>query len=89
MKNSGKDKDLYYWVAEGSAKAEVDFIVQDDTKYVVPIEVKAGTAKHARSLTQYCKLFNPEKSVLTSLDEMTSRILPLYAFWKFKEWIAD
>jgi len=82
-----KDKDLYYWTAEGSAKAEVDFIVQDDEKYIVPIEVKAGTAKHARSMTQYCKKFNPEKTVLTSLDEMTKRIIPLYAFWKFREWI--
>ncbi|MHB1485768.1 MAG: ATP-binding protein [Saccharofermentanales bacterium] len=82
-----KDKDLYYWTAEGSAKAEVDFVVQDDEKYIIPIEVKSGTAKHARSITQYCKYFDPEKSVLTSLDEMTDRILPLYAFWKFKEWI--
>ncbi|MCL2083058.1 MAG: ATP-binding protein [Oscillospiraceae bacterium] len=84
-----KDKDLYYWMAEGSAKAEVDFIVQDDEKHIVPIEVKAGTAKHSRSLTQYCKKFASEKSVLTSLDEMTSRILPLYAFWKFKEWLKE
>ena len=82
-----KDKDLYYWKADCPAKAEVDFIVQDDAKYIVPIEVKAGTAKRARSLSQYCKKFNPEKSVLTSLDEMTDRILPLYAFWKFREWI--
>jgi predicted AAA+ superfamily ATPase len=84
-----KDKDLYYWVAEGSAKAEVDFIVQDDKKYIIPIEVKAGTAKRARSITEYCKKFNPEKSVLTSLDEVSSRVLPFYAFWKFKERIGD
>jgi predicted AAA+ superfamily ATPase len=84
-----KDKDLYYWTAEGSAKAEVDFIIQDDEKYIIPIEVKAGTAKRARSLTQYCKKFKPVKSVLTSLDDMTKSILPLYAFWKFREWIKD
>jgi hypothetical protein len=84
-----KDKNLYYWVAEGSAKAEVDFIVQDDEKYIIPIEVKSGTAKRARSLTRYCELFAPEKSVLTSLDEMTNRILPLYAFWRFKDWVND
>ncbi len=82
-----KDKNLYYWTADGSAKAEVDFIVQDDEKSIIPIEVKSGTAKHARSITQYCRYFSPERSVLTSLDEMTDRILPLYAFWKFKEWI--
>jgi len=82
-----REKDLYYWTAEGSAKAEVDFIVQDDKKYIIPIEVKAGSAKRARSLTQYCKKFNPEVSVLTSLDELTSKALPLYAFWKFNEWV--
>jgi len=82
-----KDKNLYYWTAEGSAKAEVDFIVQDDEKYIIPIEVKSGTAKRASSLTRYCELFAPEKSVLTSLDEMTNRILPLYAFWRFKDWV--
>jgi predicted AAA+ superfamily ATPase len=70
-----KEKNLYYWVAEGSAKAEVDFIVQDDDKYIIPIEVKSGTAKRARSLTRYCE------------DEMTNKILPLYAFWRLKDWI--
>jgi predicted AAA+ superfamily ATPase len=84
-----KDKELYYWTAEGTAKAEVDFIVQDDEKHVIPIEVKSGTAKHARSITQYYQKFNPEKSVLTSLDEMTKRHIPLYAFWKFREWIKQ
>ena len=84
-----KCKDLYYWTAEGSAKAEVDFIVQDSEKYIIPIEVKSGTAKHARSITQYRKKFKPEISVLTSLDEMTKSTLPLYAFWKFREWIKD
>ena len=80
------NSDLYYWTKEGSGKAEVDFIVQDD-KYIIPIEVKSQKASHARSLSQYCKLYNPEKSVLTSLDEMSKRTLPLYAFWKFKQWI--
>lgn len=84
-----KDKDLYYWAAEGFARAEVDFIVQDDEKHIIPIEVKAGTAKHARSMTQYCQKFSPEKSVVTSLDEMTTKIMPLYAFWKFREWIKQ
>jgi predicted AAA+ superfamily ATPase len=84
-----KDKDLYYWTAEGSARAEVDFIVRDDSKYIIPIEVKAGTAKHARSITQYSAKFSPEKSVLTSLDEMTGRTLPLYGFWQLKEWLKN
>jgi len=88
MYGKTRSKDLYYWVAEGSAKAEVDFIVQDDVKHIVPIEVKSGTAKRARSLAEYIRKFSPEISVLTSLDDMTERNLPLYAFWKFKEWVT-
>ena len=87
MYGKTKSKDLYYWTAEGSAKAEVDFIIQDE-KHIVPVEVKSGTAKRARSLAEYCRKFDPEKSVLTSLDDMNTRNLPLYAFWKFKEWVA-
>ncbi|MCL2168567.1 MAG: AAA family ATPase [Defluviitaleaceae bacterium] len=77
-------QDIYYWTAEGSARAEVDFIVQDDV-HIVPIGVKAKTASHARSLSQYIKKFTPEKSVLTSLDKMSERILPLYAFWRIRD----
>lgn len=80
------NKDVFYWTAENPGRAEVDFIIQDDA-YIIPIEVKATTAKRARSLTQYCKKFNPEKSLLTSLDEMSERNLPIYAFWKFREWV--
>ena len=80
------EENIYYWTADGSGKAEVDFIVQDDA-CIVPIEVKAGTARHARSLGQYCKKFNPEKSILTSLDNDKENILPLYAFWNLKKWL--
>jgi len=89
MYGKTKSKDLYYWTAEGSAKAEVDFIVQDGDKHIVPIEVKPGTAKRARSLAEYRRKFSPGKSVLTSLDDLTERNLPLYAFWKFREWVAS
>jgi len=47
--NTGS-KDLYYWTAEGYARAEVNFILQDDEGFIVPIEVKAGTAKRVRSM---------------------------------------
>jgi predicted AAA+ superfamily ATPase len=79
-------ENIYYWTADGSGKAEIDFIIQDDV-HIIPIEVKAGTAKHARSLGQYCQKFNPEKSVLTSLDNDKENILPLYAFWNLKKWL--
>ena len=77
---------IYYWTAEGTGRAEVDFIVQDGA-YIVPIEVKAGTASHARSLSQYYRKYSPEKSVLTSMDYDKDKVLPLYAFWKFKDWL--
>jgi predicted AAA+ superfamily ATPase len=80
------ERDMYYWTAEGSGKAEVDFIVQDDA-YIVPVEVKAGSANRARSLGEYRKKFQPEKSVLTSLDSEKESILPLYMFWHVKEWL--
>jgi len=81
-------QDIYYWTAEGSARAEVDFIIQDDA-HIVPIEVKAKTASHARSITQYIKKFAPEKSILTSLDKMSERILPLYAFWRVRDRVNE
>jgi len=75
---------IYYWTAEAPAKAEVDFIVQDDIN-IVPIEVKSGSASHARSIGQYCEKFNPKKSVLTSMDYGKGNTLPLYAFWNFRK----
>jgi predicted AAA+ superfamily ATPase len=80
------EENIYYWTAEGPGKAEVDFIVQDNA-YIVPIEVKAGTASHARSLGQYCKKFTPQRSVLTSLDHDKENILPLYALGNLPEWL--
>ena len=77
---------IYYWTAEGSGRAEVDFVIQDGAD-IIPIEVKAGTASNARSLRQYCEKYKPNVSVLASLDYGKANILPLYAFWKLKEWI--
>ena len=80
------ETNIFYWTAEGTAKAEIDFVVQDGAD-IIPIEVKAGTAVHARSLGQYCKKYNPAISVLTSMDHDKDHILPLYIFWNFKQWI--
>ena len=82
------EENVYYWTADGSGRAEVDFIVQDDAD-IIPIEVKAGSAARARSLAQYCNKYNPRKSVLTSLDYDKSHVLPLYAFWHFKKWVCE
>jgi predicted AAA+ superfamily ATPase len=80
------EKNIYYWTAEGSGKAEVDFIIQDEA-YIIPIEVKAGTSGHARSLVQYCQKFDPQKSVMTSMVHDKENVLPLYAFWNLREWL--
>jgi len=81
------EEDIYYWTAEGSGQAKVDFIVQDNA-HIIPIEVKAKTASHARSLREYCKKYHPEKSVITSLDHDKDNILPLYLFWNLKKWLS-
>ena len=81
------EENIYYWTAEATGRAEVDFIIQDDAN-IIPIEVKAGSASHARSLQQYKNKYNPKISVLTSPDAGKNNILPIYAFWKFKEWIS-
>jgi predicted AAA+ superfamily ATPase len=79
-------ENIYYWTAEGSGRAEVDFIIQDGAD-IIPIEVKAGTANRARSLGQYCAKFEPGISVMAAMDHNKENVLPLYLFWKFKEWI--
>ena len=77
---------IYYWTAEGSGRAEVDFIIQDDV-HIIPIEVKAGSASRARSLSRYCELYEPEKSVLTAFDNARENVLPLYGFWRLRDWL--
>jgi predicted AAA+ superfamily ATPase len=81
------EENIYYWTAEGTGRAEVDFVIQDEAD-IVPVEVKAGSAHNARSLSEYCKKFHAKKAVLTSMDHSKKNILPLYAFWKLKSWLA-
>ena len=81
------EESIYYWTAEGTGRAEVDFVIQNDAD-IVPIEVKAESASYARSLVQYKKKFNPAKSVVTALYNEKGGVLPLYAFWNLKEWLG-
>ena len=70
----------YYWVA---AKAEIDFLITDGL-HVYPLEVKAGTNTHAKSLASYIKNFNPCKAFRASLsrphDNKGLIDFPLFAF---------
>lgn len=75
----------FYW--KSSNRAEVDFVLQDGAD-IVPLEVKAKRASHARSLDEYCKRFSPRKAFVISMENKEGTI-PLYMMWKFKELIAD
>lgn len=76
---------IYYW-SEG-ATSEVDFIFSYKNK-IVPVEAKAGLAVHAQSLKVFCKKYEPEIAIRTSLKDY--RIddnllnLPLYLLWNVK-----
>jgi len=80
------DNEIYYWSAENPGRAEVEFVIQDGSD-IIPIVAKAGSVGKTRSMLQYSILFKPNKTVLTSNDENKKDVLPLYAFWKLKDWI--
>jgi len=80
--------ELFYWSADNPGRAEVEFIVQDGED-IIPIAAKAGSVSKARSLLQYSVMFKPEKSVMTSTVYDKPEVLPIYAFWNLKEWLAS
>ncbi len=69
-----------YWTNDRST-AEVDFIVQQQGN-VIPIEVKAETNVKAKSFKLFCKKYQPQHAVRTSLlpyaDEGWMTNVPLY-----------
>ena len=71
----------YYYTSE-SGKYEIDFMIQKG-KRVIPIEVKAETNLHAKSLKAYQEKFGAELAVRTSMmdyrQENWLTNLPLYA----------
>ena len=73
----------YYW--KSGNLAEVDFVICEGEN-IVPIEVKAEKATHAKSLLAYCQKYKPERSLLTSMEK---RELPLYLLWRLKDWLGD
>jgi predicted AAA+ superfamily ATPase len=70
-----------YWTNEKST-AEVDFLLQVEGR-VIPIEVKAGESRQAKSFKFFCERYQPELAVRTSLshyrEESWMINLPLYA----------
>ncbi|MEG1168149.1 MAG: DUF4143 domain-containing protein [Gordonibacter sp.] len=71
----------FYWGT--TSKSEVDFIVQDKSGEVVPIEVKSGENVSSRSLEAYRKAYGPPYVVRISARQFGYangvRSVPLYA----------
>jgi predicted AAA+ superfamily ATPase len=86
-----KNAEIAYWANSG-ATAEVDFVLQLDSK-IMPIEVKAATNLKAKSLTVYREKFKPEVEIRTSLADYkkTGRLidLPLYALGELERVIEN
>jgi len=82
------EEDIYYWSAENPGRAEVEFIFQDGSD-IIPVVAKAGSASKTRSLLQYSVKFKPNKTIMTSMDKDKKDVLPLYAFWKLKDFILN
>ncbi|MCR5836663.1 MAG: ATP-binding protein [Lachnospiraceae bacterium] len=85
--------DSYFWRTK--ADAEIDFL-SDYEGVIVPIEVKSADNTKAKSLHLFCNRYNPKMAIKTSLknvgDNMDCKThvwsLPLYAFFRLKEYIA-
>jgi predicted AAA+ superfamily ATPase len=73
---------IYYHTFEKS-KYELDFIVQNESNEIIPVEVKAGDNLKSVSFKQFCEKNKPAKAIRTSLADYKEEIwmtnLPLYA----------
>ena len=89
LKCSGYDP-ISYWTSQ--ATAEVDFLVQHETD-IIPVEVKSGMSRTARSLRVYRDKYRPRVSVRSSLlnlrldDGLLN--LPLYLMSEFPRLITN
>ena len=78
---------LFYWQREEkNARAEVDFVVQQDMN-IVPIEVKSGKQGKMQSMHLFMKEKNSKIGIRTSLENFTMydkiNVIPLYAIRMF------
>ncbi|MEA3464821.1 MAG: AAA family ATPase [Thermodesulfobacteriota bacterium] len=68
----------------GDARAEIEFIVSDDSGKIIPIEVKSGKRTRAKSLRSYIAKCQPQKTIKltgtqgSSALEQKNIVLPLY-----------
>lgn len=77
---------IYYW-SEG-ATSEVDFVFAYRNR-IVPVEAKAGMVIHAQSLKLFCRKYEPETALRTSLQnyhrDQQLVDLPLYQIWNIRQ----
>lgn len=84
----------YFWRTK--ADAEVDFITDYEGE-LIPIEVKSADNTRAKSLHIFCNRFEPKIGFTSSLKNVGDNMdgnchiwsLPLYAFYKFKYYVAQ
>ena len=68
----------------GDARAEIEFIISNDSGQVIPIEVKSGRRTRAKSLQSYISKCKPHKTIKltgtqgSSAIEQTHIVMPLY-----------
>jgi predicted AAA+ superfamily ATPase len=76
----------YYWTSPG--KAEVDFVYQDQSGNVIPLEAKSAENTRSKSLNRYREMFKPAYAVRVSAKnfgfENGIKSLPLYAMFCLK-----
>lgn len=78
---------LYYWLSGN--EAEIDFIVELKDG-VIPIEVKSGNNKKAKSLKVYMEKYNPQYGIRVSSGDFSYdartkiKEIPLYAVFCIK-----
>ena len=85
-----EDIPVFYWAREGSAKAELDFIIQFKDK-VIPVEVKAEKNLKAKSLKVYIDFYKPLIAIISSLEDFKKKDtsngvifdIPMYLIGKF------
>ena len=80
-------EDIHYWKSQNIA--EVDFIAGFGMK-IVPIEVKSERNTKTRSLTEYRKKYNPDKSFIISMNNLSGnsiKNIPLYLLWKINDYL--
>ncbi|MFA6308966.1 MAG: AAA family ATPase [Clostridia bacterium] len=77
----------YYW--ESNGKSEVDFVIQNKSGEIIPIEVKASDNVRSKSLNEFVKKYNPPYSVRISSKnfgfENNIKSVPLYAVFCLDE----